>query len=54
MCPACGGNNFRTVEYDFGICRRTGYHDAGVSFECETCGVTGEAKDMDAAYDGQC
>jgi hypothetical protein len=33
-------------EYDFGVCRETGYHDAGERFRCRACGAIGEAADL--------
>jgi transposase-like protein len=47
MCPECGGDNVRVVEYDFGRCRETGYHDAGERYECHDCGAYGDADELE-------
>jgi hypothetical protein len=39
MCPECGSENVRIEEYDFGVCRETGYHDAGEMYCCAACGA---------------
>ena len=46
MCPECGSENVRVVEYDFGRCRETGYHDAGERYECHVCGACGDAGEL--------
>lgn len=46
MCPECGSDEVTVQEYDFGICRETGYHDAGERFRCLACGATGAADDL--------
>jgi rubredoxin len=46
MCPECGSGEVTVQEYDFGICRETGYHDAGERFRCRACGAAGEADDL--------
>ena len=46
MCPHCGSDNVEVWPYDFGICPKTGYHDAGERFECRDCGATGDADDL--------
>lgn len=46
MCPECGGDNVRIMEYDFGRCPETGYHDAGERFQCRECGAEGDADDL--------
>ncbi len=38
---ACGGHIF-WVEYDYGACRETGYHDTGEWPHCEKCGLVDE------------
>ena len=45
-CPECLSDNVDVHEYDFGICRETGYHDAGERFRCRACGATGDADDL--------
>jgi hypothetical protein len=47
MCPECGSENVRVVEYDFGRCRETGYHDAGERYECHDCGAYGDADELE-------
>ena len=42
-CPECLSDNVEVRGYDFGICRQTGYHDAGERFRCRDCGATGDA-----------
>jgi rubredoxin len=49
MCPECGSDEVTAEEYDFGICRETGYHDAGERFRCRACGAEGDAEDLVAA-----
>jgi hypothetical protein len=46
MCPECGSGEVTVQEYDFGICRETGYHDAGERFRCRACGAAGEADEL--------
>ena len=46
MCPECGSGEVTVQEYDFGICRETGYHDAGERFRCRVCGAAGDAEDL--------
>jgi hypothetical protein len=46
MCPQCGSDDVRIEEYDFGICRETGYHDAGEIFICRACGAKGEIDEL--------
>jgi rubredoxin len=46
MCPECGGGNIRFEPYDFGVCRETGYQDAGERYACRDCGATGDAADL--------
>ena len=46
MCPECGSENVRVVEYDFGRCRETGYHDDGERYECHDCGAYGDADEL--------
>lgn len=46
MCPECGSDEVTVEEYDFGICRETGYHDAGERFRCLACGADGDADDL--------
>jgi hypothetical protein len=45
-CPECLSDDIEIREYDFGICRETGYHDAGERFRCRACGATGDAEDL--------
>lgn len=45
-CPECLSDEVTIHEYDFGICRQTGYHDAGERFRCRICGATGDAEDL--------
>ncbi len=47
MCPECGSDEVTAEEYDFGICRETGYHDAGERFRCRDCGAAGDAEDLE-------
>lgn len=46
-CPECLSDDIEVREYDFGICRETGYHDAGERFWCRACGATGDAEDLE-------
>jgi len=46
MCPECGGDLIRVVEFDFGICSQTGYHDCGERFQCRECGASGSMDDL--------
>ena len=46
MCPECGSDNITIEPYDFGICRETGYHDAGERYACHACGACGDAEDF--------
>jgi hypothetical protein len=46
MCPECGSENVRAVPYDYGVCRETGYHDAGERYACRDCGAFGDADDL--------
>jgi hypothetical protein len=46
MCPECGSDDLRIDEYDFGVCRETGYRDAGERFECRPCGGTGDVSEI--------
>ena len=46
MCPECGSENVRTEEFDFGVCRETGYHDVGELYRCLACGGTGDADEL--------
>jgi hypothetical protein len=45
-CPNCGSDDLRIEEYDFGVCRETGYHDAGERYRCLACGDEGDADDL--------
>lgn len=45
-CPECLSNDVTIGEYDFGICRQTGYHDAGERYRCSACGATGDVADL--------
>jgi hypothetical protein len=47
MCPECGGE-LAITPYDFGVCRETGYHDAGERFVCRDCGAEGDASELSA------
>jgi rubredoxin len=47
MCPECGSDEVTVQEYDFGICRETGYHDAGERFRCRACGATGDTDELE-------
>jgi rubredoxin len=53
VCPECGSDNIGVEPYDFGICRETGYHDAGERFVCRNCGATGDASDIICAGDAR-
>lgn len=46
MCPECGSSKVRVEPYDYGVCRETGYHDAGQLYACQDCGATGDADDL--------
>ncbi len=46
LCPECLSDDVEVCAYDFGICRETGYHDAGDRFRCRACGATGNAVDL--------
>lgn len=52
MCPECGSNNIRVEPYDYGVCRETGYHDAGERYTCRNCGGSGDADDLGCASVG--
>ncbi|MFN0172484.1 MAG: hypothetical protein ACKV22_39275 [Bryobacteraceae bacterium] len=52
MCPDCGSENVRIEEYDFGVGRETGYHDAGELYRCLTCGAVGDAAEIVMFRDG--
>jgi hypothetical protein len=45
-CPECLSDDVTIQEYDFGICRETGYHDAGERYRCQSCGAAGDAEDL--------
>ena len=45
-CPECLGEHVEVSEFDFGVCRETGYQDAGGRFRCLDCGATGDADDL--------
>jgi len=45
-CPECLSAEITVREYDFGMCRETGYHDAGERFTCHSCGATGDVGDL--------
>ena len=47
MCPVCGSDNVKVVEYDLGRCPETGYHDAGERYECRDCGAYGDADELE-------
>jgi hypothetical protein len=46
MCPECGSHNVRVEPYDYGVCRETGYHDAGEMYVCGDCGTRGDDGDL--------
>lgn len=46
MCPECGSSNLGVELYDYGVCRETGYHDAGERFHCRDCGTSADADDL--------
>jgi hypothetical protein len=46
MCPECASDDIRVEEYDFGVCRETGYHDAGEIFICRSCGARGDVDEL--------
>jgi hypothetical protein len=46
QCPKCGSFNVGAQEVDFGTCRETGYHDAGVMGICYDCGLTAAGEDF--------
>ena len=46
MCPECGSSDVAVMEYDYGVCSETGYHDAGERFRCRACGATGGVDDL--------
>lgn len=45
-CPECLSEDVIVQGYDFGVCRQTGYHDAGERFRCRACGATGDVDDL--------
>jgi hypothetical protein len=47
ICPERGGENVRVVEYNFGRCRETGYHDAGERYECPDRKAYGDADELE-------
>jgi hypothetical protein len=46
-CPSCGNPVFY-VRFDYGVCRETGYHDAGETPHCEVHGRLDEGDLLDA------
>jgi hypothetical protein len=46
MCPECGSEDIRCEEYDHGVCRETGHHDAGEIFICRACGSKGDPDEL--------
>ena len=48
MCPECGSNNIVIEHYECGVCRETGYHDAGEMYHCRECGACGGADEINA------
>jgi len=46
MCPECGSDRMRLIEFDFGICSQTGYRDCGEYFQCSDCGATGDPEEL--------
>jgi hypothetical protein len=49
-CPQCGASRLEIIEYDFGVCRETGYHDAGERFTCRACGATGDVEEIEKNF----
>ena len=47
-CPQCGGQDLRIFPYDFGTSSETGYRDAGVRWQCHSCGAIGDAEELEA------
>jgi hypothetical protein len=45
-CPRCDSTDVVTEDYDFGICRKTGYSDSGVAARCQACGCVGPEEDF--------
>ena len=45
-CPECLSDAVAARDYNFGICRQTGYHDSGARFRCSACGATGDVDDL--------
>lgn len=45
-CPECLSPRVEVRTFDFGVCRETGYHDAGERFRCLDCGAAGDADDL--------
>ncbi|SPF37309.1 hypothetical protein SBA4_20032 [Candidatus Sulfopaludibacter sp. SbA4] len=52
-CPQCDGQDLRIFPYDYGTCSQTGYRDAGVRWQCRTCGAVGDAEELDAQRVGR-
>ena len=50
MCPNCNSDDLHIEEYDYGVCRETGYHDAGVRYHCRACGDEGDADDLERCH----
>lgn len=48
MCPQCGSNDIVIEQYDCGVCRETGYRDAGERYHCRECGARGGADEIDS------
>jgi hypothetical protein len=46
MCPECGNNRVEIKHYDYGVCRETGYHDAGEYFQCRDCGAQSDVGEI--------
>jgi hypothetical protein len=46
MCPECGSHNIAIKHYDYGVCRETGYHDAGEYFAFRDCGTEGDVSEI--------
>lgn len=46
VCPQCESPEITITEHDGGICRNTGYRDAGEIFLCRKCGAKGGVEEL--------
>lgn len=46
-CPECGSDHLARREFDYGRCRETHYHDAGLKVICHDCGSECDERDRE-------